>query len=198
MNKENKSLNLALRILIILTWIMSNISLFAIASGMSKLDTNDLKQDNMAERLLDIIGDFASKTTFYYITLGMVIACLALSIITRYKTTLVSYIFKILSLLLAMMTLISGLTYVNALRACKGLSDIKISGTSAEEVASALSSAGLDKNVDDIAKTLTDANEAGAALAGYMFPILILFILTITSIHCLVKKKDPNNKNKAE
>ena len=198
MNKENKSLNLALRILIILTWIMSNISLFAIASGMSKLDTKDLNQDNTAERLLDIIGDFASKTTFYYVTLGMVIECLALAIITRYMTTLVSYIFKILELLIAMMTMISGLNYVNALRACKGLSDIKISGTSAEEVASALSSAGLDKNVDDIAKTLTDANEAGAALAGYMFPILILFILTITSIHCLVKKKDPNNKNKAE
>ena len=40
-----------------------------------------------------------------------------------------------------------------------------------------------------------DKEAAGNALVAYMLPIFILFILTITTIHCLVKKSDPNNKN---
>ena len=53
----------------------------------------------------------------------------------------------------------------------------------------------MSDNVENVAKTLTNKDEALAAFGGYFLPIFILFILMITSIHCLVKKSDPNNKN---
>ena len=68
MNKENKTLNLALRIAIIVTWLMSNISLFVLLSGFSNFDTSGIDKDSskslIAERLLNIIGDIAGNTTF--------------------------------------------------------------------------------------------------------------------------------------
>ena len=199
MNKENKTLNLALRIAIIVTWLMSNISLFVLLSGFSNFDTSGIDKDSskslIAERLLNIIGDIAGNTTFYYVTFAMLCICLVLAVITRYKTRLVSYIFKILGLVISLMAVGGGFEYIGALGSCKGLSNLAIDGTSTEAVQSALSSAGLTDNVENVAKTLTNSDEAAAAIAGYIFPIFILFILMITSIHCLVKKSDPNNKN---
>lgn len=195
MNKENKTLNLALRIAIIVTWLMSNISLFVMLSGFSNVDTNGLDKNNVGERLLKVIGDIAGNTTFYYVTFAMLCICLVLAVITRYKTRLVSYIFKILGLVISLMAVGGGFEYIGALGSCKGLSNLAIDGTSTEAVQSALSSAGLTDNVENVAKTLTNSDEAAAAIAGYIFPIFILFILMITSIHCLVKKSDPNNKN---
>jgi len=192
MNTDNKNLNLALRIMLIATWVMSNISIFAIFSGLKNVDTKGLDKDNVAERLLNVISDFASKTIFYYITFGMVAVCLVLAVITRYKTRMVSYVFKILTLGLTLMIFVSGFEYVGALSACKGLSNLTFSGTSQESVAAALASGGLTKDVDSVASTLVNKDAAAAALGAYIVPILILFILMITSIHCLAKKSDPN------
>ena len=174
---------------------MSNISLFVMLSGFSNVDTNGLDKNNVGERLLKVIGDIAGNTTFYYVTFAMLCICLVLAVITRYKTRLVSYIFKILGLVISLMAVGGGFEYIGALGSCKGLSNLAIDGTSTEAVQSALSSAGLTDNVENVAKTLTNSDEAAAAIAGYIFPIFILFILMITSIHCLVKKSDPNNKN---
>ncbi|MBP1537528.1 MAG: hypothetical protein ILA17_06640 [Ruminococcus sp.] len=195
MNKENKTLNLAFRICLILTWVMSNISFFAMMTGFKNIETDGLNEKNIAERMLKIIGDFGSKTVFYYITFGMLAACVVLAIVTRYKTKLVSYIFRLLGLVLALMTMISGFDYIGALSSCKGLSGIAANGTSKEAVTQALTSAGFSGNASETAKMLTDKDAAGGALAAYILPIIVLFILTITTIHCLVKKKDPNNKN---
>ncbi len=197
MNKENKTLGLAFRISIIVTWIMSNISLFVLFSGLKNIETEGIDKDNIADRMLKIIGDFADKTTLYYVTLGMLAACLVLCIITRYKTKLVSYIFRIIGLAISLFSMIAGVEYIGALRSCKGLS-LTVTGTKTEEIAAALSAAGLSDNVDNVAKTLTNKDEAAAAFAGYLIPIFILFVLMITSIHCLVKKKDPNNKGENE
>ena len=199
MNKENKTLNLALRIAIIVTWLMSNISLFVLLSGFSNFDTSGIDKDSskslIAERLLNIIGDIAGNTAFYYVTFAMLCICLVLAVITRYKTTLVSFIFKIVGLAFALICMGSGLEYIGALSDCKGLTNLTIDGTSTEAVQAALSSAGMSDNVENVAKTLTNKDEALAAFGGYFLPIFILFILMITSIHCLVKKSDPNNKN---
>ena len=198
MNKTNKNLGLAMRIAIIATWIMSNINLFAILSGFKNVDTNGLDKDNIGDRLLKVLSDFASKTTLYYVTFGMIFACLVLAVVSRYKTTLVSFIFKIVGLGFALIFMGAGLEYIGALSSCKGLTNLTIEGTSTEAVQAALSSAGLSDDVEKVAKTLTNKDEALAAFGGYIFPILILFILMITSIHCLVKKSDPNNKGSIE
>lgn len=191
MNKENKALNLAFRISIIVTWVMTNISLFVLITGFKNIETKDLNEKNFVERLLKIIGDFADKTTLYYVTLALICVCLVLCIITRYKTRLVSYIFRIVGLGFSLIAVIGGMEYISAVRSCKGLS-LAFVGSKTEEIASALSSAGMSDNVDHVAKVLTDSNEAGAAFGGYFIPIIILFILMITSIHCLVKRSDPN------
>ena len=202
MNKTNKNLGLAMRIAIIVTWIMSNINLFVLLSGFSNFDTSGLDKDSskslIAERLLKIIGDIAGNTTFYYVTFGMIFACLVLAVVSRYKTTLVSFIFKIVGLGFALIFMGGGLEYIGALSSCKGLTNLTIEGTSTDAVQAALSSAGLSDDVEKVAKTLTNKDEALAAFGGYIFPILILFILMITSIHCLVKKSDPNNKGSIE
>lgn len=198
MNKTNKNLGLAMRIAIIATWIMSNINLFAILSGFKNVDTNGLDKDNIGDRLLKVLSDFASKTTLYYVTFGMIFACLVLAVVSRYKTTLVSFVFKIVGLGFALIFMGGGLEYIGALSSCKGLTNLTIEGTSTEAVQAALSSAGLSDDVEKVAKTLTNKDEALAAFGGYIFPILILFILMITSIHCLVKKSDPNNKGSIE
>ena len=91
--------------------------------------------------------------------------------------------------------MISGFDYIGALSSCKGLSGAAANGTSKEAVTQALTSAGFSGNASETAKMLTDKDAAANALVAYMLPIFILFILTITTIHCLVKKSDPNNKN---
>lgn len=198
MNKENKTLNLALRICIILTWVMSNVSLFVFFSGLANIESEGLDEKNFPERLFKIIGDFADKVTLYYVVLGLVAVCLVLSVLTRYKTRMHSFIVKIIFLAISLVSMISGLEYINALGNCKGLSNLTYSGFTADSVASALTSAGCSGDVQNIAQTLTDKEAAANAIGGYIFPIFILFILTITSIHCLVKRHDPNNKNSEE
>ena len=197
MNKENKILHLAFRISIIVTWVMTNISLFMLISGFKNLDTKDLNEKNFGERLLKIIGDFADKTTLYYVTMALICVCLVLCILTRYKTRLVSYIFRIVGLVFSLIVVIGGVEYISAVGSCKGLS-LEVAGTKTEEIASALSSAGMTDNVDHVAKVLTDKNEVGAAFGGYLIPMFILFILAITSIHCLVKRSDPNKAGGSE
>ena len=85
MNKENKTINLALRIALIVTWVMSNISVFVLMTGLKNIETEGIDKDNIGERMLKIIGDFGSKTTLYYVTMVMIGACLILAIVTRYK-----------------------------------------------------------------------------------------------------------------
>ena len=202
-NKENKTLGLALRICLIVTWLMTNISVFVLLSGFANFDKGALDSKNpdkqkTAQEVLKIIGDLGSKTTLYYVTFGLIAVCLALAVISRYKTTLVSFIFKIVGLGFALLFMGAGMNYIGALSSCKGLSNLTVDGTSTEAVQAALSSAGFSGDAAETAKILTNQDEFFLAIAGYIFPIIILFILAITSIHCLVKKKDPNQKGGSE
>lgn len=192
MNKTNKNLNLALRILIILSWIMSNVSLFMMITGVKNINTDGLDKDNVGERLLDVVSDFAKNTTFYYVVLGMTACCLVLAIVTRYKTKMVSYVFKIIALVITVLSQIAGITYIGALGELKNVT-VKFSGTSKDAIVAGLKEAGVSGDVDSIAATLLNNNEAAATLGAYMLTIIVLFILMITSIHCLVKREDPNN-----
>lgn len=198
MNKENKTLNLAFRICLIVTWLMSNISVVTLLTGFKNIETDGLDKDNIAERILKIIGDIGSKTTFFYITFGMVIACAVLAVVTRYKTKLVSYIFRLLSLLFVIMSMASGFEYLSAVNSCKGITGVAANGTSTEAVTQALASSSFSGNAAETAKMLTNKDAVGNALAAYILPIIVLFILTITTIHCLVKKSDPNKKGSSE
>ena len=195
-NKENKTLGLALRICLIVTWLMTNISVFVLLSGFANFDkAKNPDKQKTAQEVLKIIGDLGSKTTLYYVTFGLIAVCLALAVISRYKTPLVSFIFKIVGLGFALLFMGAGMNYIGALSSCKGLSNLTVDGTSTEAVQTALSSAGFSGDAAETAKILTNQDELFLAIAGYIFPIIILFILTITSIHCLVKKKDPNAKS---
>lgn len=198
MNKTNRNINLVLRIGLILTWITSIVSMLSILSGLKGVDTQGMNEKNVGERLLAVIGDFADKTNLYYVTLGMVAVCLVLSVITRYKTKKGSYIGKITALFITLTTMINGLDFLSAIRSCKGLSNITVTGTDAGSVAASLTAAGFSGNAETVAQTLTDKDAAGALVAGYMIPILILFVLVITSVHCLVKRSDPNNTESGE
>ena len=202
-NKENKTLGLALRICLIVTWLMTNISVFVLLSGFANFDKGALDSKNpdkqkTAQEVLKIIGDLGSKTTLYYVTFGLIAVCLALAVISRYKTKTVSYVFKIIFLLFSISTMAGGFEFLSALRSCKGLSALSATGTSKDAVAQALSSAGFSGNAADTANILTSKEQVGNALGGYLIPLFVLFVIMITSIHCLVKKKDPNAKSSSE
>ncbi len=177
---------------------MSNISFFAMMTGFKNIETDGLDKDNIAERMLKIIGDFGSKTVFYHITFGMLAACVVLALVTRYKTKLVSYIFRLLSLLFVIMSMASGFEYLSAVNSCKGITGVAANGTSTEAVTQALASSSFSGNAAETAKMLTNKDAVGNALAAYILPIIVLFILTIKTIHCLVKKSDPNKKGSSE
>ena len=194
-NKENKTLGLALRICLIATWVMSCISVFVLMTGLKNIQTDGLDKDNVGVRLVRIVGDFGDKTTLYYVTFGMLIACLVLAVVSKYKTKTVSYIFKIVGLGISVIAMVSGFEYISALRSCKGLPALSVTSTSKDAVAQALSSAGFSGNAAQTAGILTSKEQGSDLFGGYFFPLLILFILLITSIHCLVKKNDPNQKD---
>ena len=194
-NKENKTLGLALRICLIATWVMSCISVFVLMTGLKNIQTDGLDKDNVGVRLVRIVGDFGDKTTLYYVTFGMLIACLVLAVVSKYKTKTVSYIFKIIGLGISVIAMASGFEYISALRSCKGLPALSVTNTSKDAVAQALSSAGFSGNAAQTAGILTSKEQGSDLFGGYFFPLLILFILLITSIHCLVKKNDPNQKD---
>ncbi len=197
MNKDNKTLGLVMRLCIIVTWIMCNVSMFYMTTGLKNIETDGLDKDNIGERLLRIIGDFADKTTLYYVTFGMILVCLVLAVLSKYKTGKVAFIGKIVALATCAYSAFGGFEYLKALADTKGLK-LAVSGTSTDAITKALSDAGYSGNAENLAKTLTDKDTASALVAGYFFPIIVLFILTITSIHCLVKKKDPNNTQSSE
>ena len=197
-NKENKTLGLALRICLIATWVMSCISIFVMMTGLKNIQTDGLDKDNVGVRLVRIVGDFGDKTTLYYVTFGMLIACLVLAVVSKYKTKTVSYIFKIIGLGISVIAMASGFEYISALRSCKGLPALLVTSTSKDAVATALSSAGFSGNAADTANILTSKEQVGNALGGYLIPLFVLFVIMITSIHCLVKKKDPNAKSSSE
>ena len=191
MNKNNKMLGLAMRIAIIVTWVMTNISVFVLLSGFANFDKGALDPKNpdkqkTAQEVLKIIGDLGSKTTLYYVTFGLIAVCLALAVISRYKTPLVSFIFKIVGLGFALLFMGAGMNYIGALSSCKGLSNLTVNGTSTEAVQTALSSAGFSGDAAETAKILTNQDELFLAIAGYIFPIIILFILTITPFPFLI------------
>lgn len=194
-NKENKTLGLALRICLIATWVMSCISIVVLMTGLKNIQTDGLDKDNVGVRLVRIIGDFGDKTTLYYVTFGMLIACLVLAVVSKFKTKTVSYIFKIIGLGISVIAMASGFEYISALRSCKGLPALSVTSTSKDAVAQALSSAGFSGNAAQTAGILTSKEQGSDLFGGYFFPLLILFILLITSIHCLVKKNDPNQKD---
>lgn len=194
-NKENKTLGLALRICLIVTWVMSNISIYVMATGLKNIEKDGLNEDNIGVRVIKILGDFGDKTTLYYVTFGMLIACLILAVVSKYKTKTVSYVFKIIFLLFSISTMAGGFEFLSALRSCKGLSALSATGTSKDAVATALSSAGFSGNAADTANILTSKEQVGNALGGYLIPLFVLFVIMITSIHCLIKKKDPNAKS---
>ncbi|MBR6103379.1 MAG: hypothetical protein IKP95_13210 [Ruminococcus sp.] len=197
MNKENKMLNIALRVMIFLTFIASIVSLGMLGKGLSNLKTDGLDTNNVGERMLDIIADIAGSVTFYYVVTAMTAVCLVLAIITRYKTRLVSYVFKIIFLALTLFGMIAGTEYIGAVRSCADAANLSFSGTDSASVAAALTSGGVS-DAENIAKILTNKDEAASALGGYMLPIMVFFVLMITSIHCLVKRNDPNKAGSEE
>lgn len=197
MNKDNKILGLAMRFCIIITWIMCNISLFVMLTGMKNVDVDGMDKDNAAERMLKVIGDFGDKTTLYYVTFGMLIICLVLAVLSKYKTGKGAFIAKIVFLFMSVYSAFSGFEYLKALSDVKGIK-LDVSGTSVDAISKALADANFSGNAESVAKTLGDKDAVGALVSGYFFPLLVLFVLTITSIHCLVKKKDPNNTQSSE
>lgn len=197
MNKDNKILGLAMRFCIIITWIMCNISLFVMLTGIKNVDVEGMDKDNAAERMLKVVGDFGDKTTLYYVTFGMLIICLVLAVLSKYKTGKVAFIAKIVFLFLSVYAAFGGFEYIKALSDLEGVK-LNVSGTSVEAITKALTDANFSGNAESVAKTLGDKNALGSLVSGYFFPILVLFVLTITSIHCLVKKKDPNSTQSSE
>ncbi|MBO5576390.1 MAG: hypothetical protein J5956_08885 [Ruminococcus sp.] len=197
MNKDNKILGLAMRFCIIITWIVCNISLFVMLTGMKNVDVDGMDKDNAAERMLKVIGDFGDKTTLYYVTFGMLIICLVLAVLSKYKTGKGAFIAKIVFLFMSVYSAFGGFEYLKALSDVKGIK-LAVSGTSTDAITKALSDAGYSGNAESVAKTLGDKDAASALIAGYFFPLLVLFVLMITSIHCLVKKKDPNCTQSSE
>ena len=192
MNKDNKALHISLRVCLIVTWLMSNVSFVMLAMGLKNINIEGLDKDNVVDRILEVIGDIGNNTTFYYVTMAMVGVCLLLSILTRYKTSIVSFAAKIIFLAFSFYTMITGLTYVNALGSLGGVTGLSVSGTSTEAMQSALEASSFSGDAAKVAEILTNKDEAGNGLAGYFLPIFVLFVLVITSIHCLVKRSDPN------
>ena len=197
MNKDNKILGLAMRFCIIITWIVCNISLFVMLTGMKNVDIDGMDKDNAAERMLRVIGDFGDKTTLYYITFGMLIICLILAVLSKYKTGKGAFIAKIVFMFMSVYSAFGGFEYLKALSDVKGVK-LDVSGTSVDAISKALADANFSGNAESVAKTLGDKDAVGSLVAGYFFPLLVLFVLMITSIHCLVKKKDPNSTQSSE
>ena len=203
MNKTNKYLNIALRVMIFASFIMIFVlwgSLFkAVGDTFSKdMDMNGLSSSEqteaIVERFLENIDKFIGAFNLYKVELVMLAVTAVLSILTRYKTRAVSFVFRTLALVLQVGIFFSGLALPQAFSKLGTYKDLAISATDKDSLVQSLTDNGVTaSDIDKIADTLTSQQEIGNTLLAYLGVPFVLFILVITSIHCLAKKSDPNN-----
>lgn len=203
MNKTNKYLNIVLRVMIFASFIMIFVlwgSLFKAAGDTFSKDMNldglssSEQTEVIVERFLENIDKFIGAFSLYKVELVMLAVTAVLSILTRYKTRMVSFIFRTLALVLQVGIFFSGLALPQAFSKLGTYKDLAISATDKDSLVQSLTDNGVTaSDIDKIADTLTSQQEIGNTLLAYLGVPFVLFILVITSIHCLAKKSDPNN-----
>ena len=203
MNKTNKNLNIALRVMIFASFIMIFVlwgSLFKAAGDTFSKDMNldglssSEQTEVIVERFFFFFDKFIGAFNLYKVELVMLAVTAVLSILTRYKTRMVSFIFRTLALVLQAGIFFSGLALPQAFAKLGTYKDLAVSATDKDSLVQSLTDNGVTAaDVEKIADTLTSQEEIANTLLAYLGVPFVLFILVITSIHCLAKRSDPNN-----
>ena len=199
MNKTNKYLNIALRCGIFVSFILACASFGMIIGSFKNLKVEGLDENNVVERILGIIPDMTGAFKVYTIVVIVLGITLVLSILTRYKARIVSLIFRPLTLLICFMTFVSGMPVANAFNKLATYSNLNITAHDKESLAASLTASGVSADdVTRISEDLSNKDNLLVVIGAYFIVPFLVFILVCTSIHCLVKSKDPNNKGESE
>ncbi len=199
MNKTNKYLNIALRCMIFVSFVMMIVlwGAFFKAFGKAFVDSGvkiaglstEEQSRVIVEQFLGSLNEFTGAFTLYYVELVFLCITALLSLLTRYKAKIVSFIFRTLTLLLTVLVFFGGAEVPMAISKLGNYSGLSITAHDKESLISSLTANGVSAaDVDSIAATLSDKEQIGGTLVAYVFVPMLLFILVITSIHCLVKR----------
>lgn len=209
MNKTNKYLNLALRCMIFLAFVMTIVLWAAAFNGfyetfkdsadeLTKL-TGKEQETKIIETFLSGVNKFGSAFTLYIVEVIILAVTAVLSLLTRYKTRVVSFVFRTLTLILTAFIFFEGIGIPNAFKKLSTYTDLTITAHDKDSLIASLTAGGVSSaDVNSISDALANKEQIASTIMAYFIGPLFLFILVITSIHCLVKRNDPNNSAGSE
>jgi glucan phosphoethanolaminetransferase (alkaline phosphatase superfamily) len=197
MNENTRKIyNTVFRIVIFICFIMSVIMVINLISFIIIMDKDD------PGRIDDFISAINSFTGLYKIVFIGTCAALILSIISKYRCKKKSIVFRTIFLLILTVAMVIGLKVNNALNEVTDVLD-KMQITDLNKVTKQVCiDAGITpERATELAETLNANDSLGAVMSmtiAIFVSAILYFILSITSLHNLLKKDTNSSGGAAE
>ncbi|MBR1675571.1 MAG: hypothetical protein IJ703_11535 [Eubacterium sp.] len=188
MNENTRKIfNTVFRIVIFICFILSVIMVINLISFIIIMDKDD------PGRINDFISAINSFTGLYKVVFIGTCAALILSIISKYRCKKKSIVFRTIFLLILTVAMVIGLKVNNALHDVTEVLD-KMQITDLNKVTKQVCiDAGISPSrAEELAETLSANDSLGAVMSmtiAIFVSAILYFILTITSLHNLLKKE---------
>ena len=188
MNENTRKIfNTVFRIVIFICFILSVIMVINLISFIIIMDKDD------PGRINDFISAINSFTGLYKVVFIGTCAALILSIISKYRCKKKSIVFRTIFLLILTVAMVIGLKVNNALHDVTEVLD-KMQITDLNKVTKQVCiDAGISPSrAEELAETLSANDSLGAVMSmtiAIFVSAILYFILTITSLHKLLKKE---------
>ena len=189
MNENTRKIfNTVFRIVIFICFIMSVIMVINLISFIIIMDKDD------PGRIDDFISAINSFTGLYKIVFIVTCAALILSVISKYRCKKKSIVFRTIFLLILTVAMVIGLKVNNALHDVTEVLD-KMQITDLNKVTKQVCiDAGITPaRAEELAETLSANDSLGAVMTmtiAIFVSAILYFILSITSLHNLLKKEN--------
>ncbi|MBR1383160.1 MAG: hypothetical protein IJ555_05035 [Ruminococcus sp.] len=189
MNKESKALNTAFRLIVFITFVMTSVSISVFLYYVLKMNTS--KSGNKLEDTAFLLDKLSLTFKMYDYILVALIICLIASLATRYRATMISYITRNILLIFTLFRQFKGRTAPAAFLKFLGYlekANIDYYGMTDRELENALLDSGIKQaELDRLDGLITEGN-LNATLLAAVTAMVVLFLLSLTSMHSLLKK----------
>ena len=189
MNKESKALNTAFRIIVFATFVMTSVSISVFLYYVLKMNTSE--SGNKLEDTAVLLEKLSLTFKMYDYILAALVICLAASLATRYRATMISYITRNILLIFTLFRQFKGRTAPAAFLKFLGYlekADIDYYGMTDTELESALLDSGIKQAELDRPDNMITEENLNAMLLAAVTAMIVLFLLSLTSMHSLLKK----------
>lgn len=181
---DSKPINLVFRIAIFASFALCMVScsllIFYAVDAINKIK---------AYKTFELLNNLKTVFKLFKWLMYLFIACSVMSVLTRYKATLLSMVVRTLLLLTVSMLLIRGNPYIKAfdILADENVNTENMSDERAKEI---FEKHGMSKeDADQLLKEINQDERIETFFSGIVAASVVSFLLSLTSLHNLVKRE---------